>query len=131
LAKLQPLETEEGEMTYKYIKTERGNWWKTEYPYDLAECGWCATQHDGSNCNDQEHAEMRQEAKKLRLSGMLEAEPFRARKFRRVVLAFREKFAKFFAPAGLGTLTIGGATPRAGRNGKSHTNPAPGTSSGD
>jgi hypothetical protein len=67
---------------------------KSEYPYDRAECGFCATQHaysSFSSCYKPEHAEMKREADTLGLANMLHAETFRD-----MVLAFREKFAKFY-----------------------------------
>jgi hypothetical protein len=70
--------------------------WRTAlYPYDEAECGYCATQHASiCSCDNTEHAEMRQEAQKLELTEIVySGDP---KKFRRTVLAFRKKFAKFY-----------------------------------
>jgi hypothetical protein len=44
---------------------ELDKWRKAEYPYDNAECGICATSHE--YCYSPEHAEMKQEARKLGL----------------------------------------------------------------
>jgi hypothetical protein len=76
-------------------RTEYERWARGEYPYDMAECGWCATQHALLwGCCQQNHAEMREEAKKLR--AILQTPV----KFRKAILAFREKFARFYGTAG-------------------------------
>jgi hypothetical protein len=73
-------------------ETEFDKWMKAEYPYDFAECGICATCHE--YCYNPEHAEMRQEAKKLGLFKTAYGEDYG--KLRSTVLAFREKFAEFY-----------------------------------
>jgi hypothetical protein len=79
------------------IKTELNKWRESEYPYDLAECGCCATHHYSAVCSHPKHAEMRQEAKEL---GLLDLGPRdmvdNPKKWRDVVLSFRKKFAKFY-----------------------------------
>jgi hypothetical protein len=89
-------------MKIKMFKTECDKWENAEYPYDLAECGFCFTYHAfvySWSCHNAEHDEMRQEATEL-ITGMeretrdmLYDNP---EKFRHLVLAFRKKFAKFY-----------------------------------
>ena len=72
---------------------------EAEYPYDFAKCGLCATQHartDNSimpNCSVRSHVKMRAEARKLFSS--VDNWPSR-----RVFLAFRRRWAKFYPKQG-------------------------------
>jgi hypothetical protein len=79
------------------MNREMGNWNEAIFPYDYAECGCCATQHATRTgfCDCRAHAEMRREARELEL-GKLKDE--NSPKFRETVLAFREKYARFYAP---------------------------------
>jgi hypothetical protein len=76
-------------------KLEYEEWQDVKYPYDMAECVACATQHaQRSCCNLPAHKEMRKEARKLGLSqALILSQPAKAR---RLALAFREKFARFY-----------------------------------
>jgi cytochrome c556 len=81
----------------KTDKTELSKWRESEYPYDFAECGHCATQHDYRSryrCCTSAHAEMWQEAQKLELFKIVYSDD--PEKLRNAVLAFREKFAEFY-----------------------------------
>jgi hypothetical protein len=81
--------------------TEHERWNASRYPYDNAECSYCATQHDDSNvsfyCIWPSHKEMRMEASELQLSKLNEQH---STEFRSTVLKFREKYARFYAPRG-------------------------------
>jgi hypothetical protein len=75
--------------------SEMDKWVAGEYPYDQAECGFCATMHrkeSDDRCTLSKHAEMRKEAKRLWGAGFLLSYP----EFRAAVLAFREKFDRFY-----------------------------------
>jgi uncharacterized protein (DUF2461 family) len=77
-------------------QTEYNKWVSAEYPYDRAECNNCATEHMNTkfpSCSFPAHAEMRREASNLKLRKLRDKEPA---KFRKVVLAFREKYARFY-----------------------------------
>jgi hypothetical protein len=74
---------------------QRKRWMNGEYPYDLAECGYCATQHAYKwNCTNTKHAEMKQEAQELKLYDLVYGND--PGKLHRTVLAFRERFAEFY-----------------------------------
>jgi hypothetical protein len=74
---------------------EHKKWQDFKFPYDPAECGNCATFHQyGSACNVGIHEEMRIAAQKMGIcGGDIVSHPVRSR---RLVLAFRKKFAKFY-----------------------------------
>jgi hypothetical protein len=73
-------------------RTEIDKWHNAEYPYDPAECGLCATQHSRHSllggCAIPAHDGMRKDSDKL---------PDKvARGFRKSVLTFRKKWAKYY-----------------------------------
>jgi len=73
--------------------TEFNNWLDAKYPYDMADCGNCATVHASVECHM--HPEMSRVAK--------EEYGFTAKTQREItpivkkrILAFRRRFAKFY-----------------------------------
>jgi hypothetical protein len=81
----------------KQGEAEYRKWAYAEFPYDEAECYFCATAHrrkDRSGCMVPHHAEMRKAAAALEIGGdEIFAHP---RRSRRLILAFRKKFARFY-----------------------------------
>jgi hypothetical protein len=92
----------ESDTHWEDVMTEHEKWSNTKYPYDNAECCYCATQHDNilpfhARCVWPSHEEMRKEASELQLATMNEQD---SPEFRSIVLKFREKYARFYAPRG-------------------------------
>jgi hypothetical protein len=70
-------------------------WELGKFPYDRAECGTCATNHDvDAFCLVPEHEKMKVAAREMNVGpSKIRDNPTGSRK---LVLAFRKKFAKFY-----------------------------------
>ena len=77
------------------VMTEVDKWFSREYPYDMAECGYCASMHarDNPECHEPEHEAMRKHAAKLGLRIPTAGTP---PKIIRAFMAFRKRWAKFY-----------------------------------
>jgi len=79
-------------------------WWGREYPYDMATCGHCVSQHAAGLCGRKSHAKFRDAAVKLGLRGTekLRVSPEEGRK---LFLRLRKRFARFYRRKGGPTTT--------------------------
>lgn len=82
------------ELSTPQQKAEYNSWVEAVYPYDLAECGCCVTQHAIIDCKFPAHSEMREEAKRLGFN--VETQRRIGPRIRKKILSFREKFAQFY-----------------------------------
>jgi hypothetical protein len=88
----------ESDTHWEDVMGEHEKWNASRYPYDNAECSYCATQHDDSDlvfCKWPSHKEMIREAGELQLS---ELNKQNSPEFRSTVLKFRKKYKRFYAP---------------------------------